>query len=1062
MALSNSLKTQFAKIMSASDVDTQKKKTRTGTAVEYEGRIYVQLDGSDQLTPLADRIAGVKDGDRVTIEIENHSASLTGNLSDPAAGTTTVAGIEHQVEEFNVIIANKADIDQLNAAQAKIDELEANDVTITGKLDAVEADIGELEADNVTINDKLTANEAEIEDLKVTKLDAAHADITYAKIDFANIGDAAIENFFSKSGMIKDLVVSSGTVTGELVGVTIKGDLIEGGTVVADKLVILGDDGLYYKLNTNGETVTSEQTEYNSLSGTIITAKSITAEKIAVDDLVAFGATIGGFHITTDSLYSGVKESIDNSTPGVFMDSEGNFSLGDQDDYLKFFKDTDGNWKLQISASSVNISSSQTNVEEVLDDIQNEIDGLDTIYTTKTEFQQTTNSISASVSEVSQTANSALQKATSVEVTANGLTTTVSEVSDVADAALESAQATASDLADFTNAVNADLSDLQSQIDGSIQTWFYAGVPTLTNEPASEWTTTELKNNHLGDLYYDTDTDYAYRFMLQNGVYSWDRIQDSDAVKALQDAAKAQDTADGKRRVFVTTPTPPYDVGDLWVQGSTGDIMRCQTAKTSSQSYASADWVLASKYTDDTAANNVATDLNDYKQTVSATYSTKTELQQTASSITATVTDISGDVSQLQQTASSLTSSITDLEGNYTQLTQTVDGISSTVSDVEGNVSSLTQTVNGISGTVGDLEGNYSQLSQTVNGFEVSINNANSTANSALNTANAAKKQVWHHAAGTNGTTGYIGIATIKITGTYANVPLFFEFTSRNKKSASTWVRFNSVNGTDPTLGSITADGDINVYIRKTATSTWQLIVQKSEGYDYISVTDFSSGGSYQAARCTVSWTNSMLTSLPSGCTQATRLAAKRNSADIDNAAKTATNYLRFDSSGLCVGNMTGTLGYNALITSSQYQIRNGSTVLSSFGATTIRLGQNSSSAVTYFAGNHGYIRYASNTFQINSDGAAQLTSGSNLTVRGGAYATTLLGGSSSGSVTIIQGNTVRCSETGAGDKNYTPVYRLNNPYASNTKMWTASSSERNSLINAGWTSEGTGWYAFA
>ena len=1020
MALSNSLKSQFAKIMSASDVDTQKKKTRTGTAVEYEGRIYVQLDGSDQLTPLADRIAGVKDGDRVTIEIENHSASLTGNLSDPAAGTTTVAGIEHQVEEFNVIIANKADIDQLNAAQAKIDELEANDVTITGKLDAVEADIGELEADNVTINNKLTANEAEIEDLKVTKLDAAHADITYAKIDFANIGDAAIENFFAKSGMIDDLVVSSGTITGTLVGVTIKGDLIEGGTVVADKLVIQGEDGLYYKLNTDGETVSTEQTEYNSLSGTVITAKSITAEKISVDDLVAFGATIGGFHITTDSLYSGVKESIENSTPGVFMDSEGNFSLGDQDDYLKFFKDTDGNWKLQISASSVNISSSQTNVEEVLDDIQNEIDGLDTIYTTKTEFQQTTNSISASVSEVSQTANSALQKATSVEVTANGLTTTVSEVSDVADAALESAQATASDLTNFTNAVNADLSDLQSQIDGSIQTWFYAGVPTLTNEPASEWTTTELKNNHLGDLYYDTDTDYAYRFMLQNGVYSWDRIQDSDAVKALQDAAKAQDTADGKRRVFVTTPTPPYDVGDLWAQGSTGDLMRCQVAKTANQSYSSSDWVLATKYTDDTVADAAA-------EAAQTAITKATEVEQTVDGITTTV-------SETVQTAN-------EAYTKASQVEQTVDGISSTVTDLDGSMSSLTQTVNG---------------------FEVSINNANSTANSALSAANGAKKQLWHHAVGTNGTAGYIGIATIKITGTYANVPMYYAFANRGQQQTNVWVRFNSVNGTDPTLNILQADGSMNIYIRKTATSSWEVIVQKSESWDYISVTDFNNGGSYQGSRVTTAWANNFYTSLPSGCTQATRLAAKRNSADIDNAAKTATNYLRFDSSGLCVGNMTGTLGYNALITSSQYQIRNGSTVLSSFGATDIHLGQNSSSAVTHFAGNQGYIQYANNTFRIRSDGAMGVTSGSNLTVQGGAYATTLLGGSSSGSVTIIQGNTVRCSETGTGTQNYTPIYRLNNPYSANTKMWTASWNERNSLINVGWTSEGTGWYAFA
>ena len=411
MALSNSLKTQFAKVLNASDVDTNKKKVLTGTAVEYAGDIYVQLDGSDQLTPLEDRIAGVKDGDRVTIEIENHSASLTGNLSDPAAGTSTVAGIEDQVVEFNVIIANKADIDQLEAESARIDDLEAENVTISGKLEAVEADIGTLEADNVTINNKLTAAEADIDDLQANKadisvleaeyatidqlnatnadigqlqgdygefkelvaddFDAVNATITnldnkYANIDFSNIGEAAIEKLFADSGIIGDLVMDEGHVTGTLVGVTIKGDLIEGGTVVADKLVILGDDGLYYKLNTNGETIAAEQTEYNSLNGTIITAKSITAEKISVSDLVAFGATIGGFNITDNSLYSGVKSSVMNTTRGVYMNNDGEISLGDAKNYLRFYKASDGTYKLAISAESFTIAATGTSIENAV------------------------------------------------------------------------------------------------------------------------------------------------------------------------------------------------------------------------------------------------------------------------------------------------------------------------------------------------------------------------------------------------------------------------------------------------------------------------------------------------------------------------------------------------------------------------------------------------------------------------------------------------------------------------------------------------------------------------
>ena len=118
--------------------------------------------------------------------------------------------------------------------------------------------------------------------------DASDAEIKYANINFSNIGKAAIEYFYSTSGLIKNVVVGDQTITGELVGVTIKGDLIEGNTIVADKLVIKGTDGLYYKLNTDGITTEAEQTDYNSLNGSVIRAKSVTAEKIAVSDLVAF------------------------------------------------------------------------------------------------------------------------------------------------------------------------------------------------------------------------------------------------------------------------------------------------------------------------------------------------------------------------------------------------------------------------------------------------------------------------------------------------------------------------------------------------------------------------------------------------------------------------------------------------------------------------------------------------------------------------------------------------------------------------------------------------------
>jgi hypothetical protein len=171
-----------------------------------------------------------------------------------------------------------------------------------------------------------------------------------------------------------------------------------------------------------------------------------------------------------------------------------------------------------------------------------------------------------------------------------------------ADAYKKSMQVS-SDLTAYINAMKIVTDDMQSQIDGAITTWFKPYAPTDDQLPTTDWNTTDLKNNHLGDLFYNTITGYVYRYQVQNNVYSWQRISDNDVVKAMEDAAKAQDTADSKRQVFVVTPKPPYDIGDLWVQGSGGDIMKCRIVKAATQSYSADDWVVASKYTDDTTAN---------------------------------------------------------------------------------------------------------------------------------------------------------------------------------------------------------------------------------------------------------------------------------------------------------------------------------------------------------------------------------------------------------------------------------------------------------------------------
>lgn len=148
------------------------------------------------------------------------------------------------------------------------------------------------------------------------------------------------------------------------------------------------------------------------------------------------------------------------------------------------------------------------------------------------------------------------------------------------------------------------IAELQKQIDGQIETFYYDYEPSLNNEPASEWITETERQKHEGDLFYWKSKGYAYRFFRDGNTWKWQMVQDTDVTKALQQAAEAQNTADSKRRVFLSTPVPPYDEGDLWTQGADGDIMTCINSRKSGV-YVSTDWEKANKYTDDSAVEDL-------------------------------------------------------------------------------------------------------------------------------------------------------------------------------------------------------------------------------------------------------------------------------------------------------------------------------------------------------------------------------------------------------------------------------------------------------------------------
>ena len=427
MNLSNDLISEFAKLASPK-TDTKKESIVYGTAIKDGDTTYVKIDGSDRWTPVSTsaviKSEDKENGERVTLLVKDHSATIIGNTSTPAARSDDVSNMGTQIHELDIIMSYKVNTDDLTAINATItnlmaitgkyqdltavtakietlmvkfaelDYVSAKDIeAITAEIDvikslviesseittddltAVNAEIGHLEGHTANFTyvstELLRAFKASIENLDVNKLSAEEANLKYVNIDFANIDQAWMNELFAKSGIIQSLESEDGSFTGELVSVLVKGDLIEAGTLKVDRLVIRGTDGNYYQLNTDfsGLESVTPVTE-DMIHGSVMVAESITADKIRVSDLSAFRATIGGFHIGDGesgprALYSDVKNSVNNTTRGIFLDAEGEFNFGDANNYIKFYKvvDADGNdvldengrptYRLTISAESI-------------------------------------------------------------------------------------------------------------------------------------------------------------------------------------------------------------------------------------------------------------------------------------------------------------------------------------------------------------------------------------------------------------------------------------------------------------------------------------------------------------------------------------------------------------------------------------------------------------------------------------------------------------------------------------------------------------------------------------
>ena len=259
-----------------------------------------------------------------------------------------------------------------------------------------------------------------------------------------------------------------------------------------------------------------------------------------------------------------------------------------------------GTFKTNLEKSYTSYTTSHTNLKNVMNNMVADGEATDQ---EKTEFDTATKNYSTALANFKKYATLSLEMITK----------------DYTDAKIEvledsiSLKVSGSDMEIYVGEMKLEI---EEQLDGKIETYYQM------SDPSKDWDTSDLKEKHKGDIWYDELNNVTYRW---NGS-SWLKLTDADA-------ELAKILADSKAKVFTTTPIPPYNKGDLWVQGSDGDIMRCNTTKTTG-SYVASDWVKASKYTDDTKVDELQNLLKEEYYTIKET---DAQIKIAKDSITSTV-----------------------------------------------------------------------------------------------------------------------------------------------------------------------------------------------------------------------------------------------------------------------------------------------------------------------------------------------------------------------------------------------------------------------------------------
>ena len=850
-----------------------------------EKTAYVHIDGGADETP-AQMAINCKTGDTVKIRVSGGKAWVTGNITAPPTDDSAAEAAQR--------VAN-----------------------------AVAKSYGEFAG--LTVENFKAVN-ADIENLNTKKLDVESANIKFANIDFSNIGKAAMEYFYAQSGLIKDVVVGDQKITGHLIGVTISGDLIEGNTVKAEKLVVLGEDGLYYKLNVNslGEAVASSDVKYqNGLDGSVIIAKSVTAEKVSVKDLVAFGATIGGLNITDGSLYTGVKNSINNTTQGFYVDKSGQLYLGDAEHFLRCYKAKDGTYKLAISAKSVTFGSNQ-NLEEAWEETKTSIESK--IETVDVEYYLSTSATSLSGGSWSTTA----------PTWTNGKYMWMrTKITDGAGNVTYSPDKNGTCITGATGATGSSGKGIASIVEEYYQS------TSATSLSGGSWSTvapTWTDGKYIWTRSVITYTDSTVK--RTEGICATGQKGDTgpQGVKGDKGATGAQGPqgAQGEKG----EKGDKGDTGPRGLQGLQGEKgeqgiqgPRGATGASGATSYFHIKYSSVANPTSSSQLTEIPSTYigtyvdftpNDSADPKKYTWSRFEGAQGPKGEQGIPGIGVDGKTSYLHiayanssdgKTGFSISDSANKLFiGQYTDFSP---DDSTDPSKYKWTLIKGATGPQGPQGVQGDTGAQGPQGVQGATGPQGPQGEKGEDAN-----------QIVHVARGNGNSKMYMALATFTITANYVDTPIQFKITSRGREASNVQIMFENRKNLDPKLGYFRGDGNVPIWIQKIATSTWRLIGAKNETWGTFSIGQYCNLVGVQ-----VEWTSEHLDSVPESTDSNPVYYV-----DYLAPAKTATNFMRYeDGTGLVIGDMRGdTLGQNTLLDSSGMAVRNGSNEIVRFGTAPI------------------------------------------------------------------------------------------------------------------------------